>query len=72
MMDKRSLHKKHWKIGRNAVVSNIFHGYSLQNELLVGTGENRQKLWGIVKFMLLYYLVIITETCLPTHPHVSY
>ena len=72
MMDKHSLQKKHWKFGRNAVVSNIYQGYSLQKELLVGTEENRQNSWALVTLMLVYYLLIITETCLPTHPHVSY
>jgi len=64
MMDKHSLHKKHWKSLRHAVVSNIFQGYSLQKALLVGTEEKRQKLWGLVMRVLVYYLVIVAVTYL--------
>jgi len=71
-MDKHSLHKKHWKSDRHAVVSNIFKCYSLQKALLVGTEEKRQKLLGLVMLMLVYCLVIIAATCLPTHPHAFY
>jgi hypothetical protein len=73
MMDKNSLHKKHWKFGRHAVVSNMFQCYSLKKKvLLLGTEEKRQNSWGIAMLMLVYYLLIIAETCLPAHPHASY
>jgi len=71
-MDKHSLHIKQWKFGRHAVVSNMFQCYSLQKALLVGTVEKRQKSWGLFMLVLVYYLLIIAETCLPTHPHASY
>jgi len=43
-----------------------------KKELLMGTEEKRQKSWGLVMLMLVYYLLITAEICLPTHPHTSY